>query len=160
MIAVFAAALVGSIALIVNLHGDKDHWTALGAWARPLEIASVIACVMMAIAIFRRRKGAEHAERPVRLAFYVLTLTWLTSLFHDYEQGGSYYSFIIGFGVLATLDAFGPALARKWPRLADAADLVCMNVCVLFVGLELCLRIVAAFAHSPLSQSAIRTLTF
>jgi hypothetical protein len=150
MIAVFAAALVGSIALIVNLHGDKDHWTALGAWARPLEIASVIACVMMAIAIFRRRKGAEHAERPVRLAFYVLTLTWLTSLFHDYEQGGSYYSFIIGFGVLATLDAFGPALARKWPRLADAADLVCMNVCVLFVGLELCLRIAAVFVHAPL----------
>jgi len=104
----------------------------------------------MAIAIFRRRKGAEHAERPVRLAFYVLTLTWLTSLFHDYEQGGSYYSFIIGFGVLATLDAFGPSLRNKSGRLADAADLLCMNACVLFVGLELCLRIVAAFAHSPL----------
>jgi hypothetical protein len=150
MIGVFAAALLGAIALIVNLHGDKDHWPALGAWARPLEIASIMACVMMAIAIWRRSRRLEHTPHPLRLAFYVLTLTWLSSLFHDWEQGGSYYSFIIGFGVLATLDAFGPALARKLPRLADAADLVCMNVCVLFVGLELCLRIVAVFVHAPL----------
>ena len=80
----------------------------------------------------------------------MLSLTWLSSLFHDYEQGGSYYSFIIGFGVLATLDAFGPALARRaGARLGEAADLVCMNACVLFVGLELALRLVAVFAHSP-----------
>ncbi len=151
MSAVFAAALLASIGLVINLHGDKDHWPALGAWARPLELASIVACVMMAIAIFRRRRGAEHAARPRRLAFYVLTLTWLTSLLHDYEQGGSYYSFIIGFGVLAALDAFGPALGRAvGARVVEAVDLVCMNACVLFVGLELMLRVVAAFAHSPL----------
>ncbi|HEX8953659.1 MAG TPA: hypothetical protein VF945_17500 [Polyangia bacterium] len=151
MSALFAAALLASLGLIVNLHGDRDHWPALGGWARPLELLSIAACVMMAIAIWRRRRGAEHAARPGRLAFYVLTLTWLTSLFHDWEQGGSYYSFIVGFGVLATLDAFGPALVRRLgARLADAADLVCMNLCVLVVGLELALRVVAAFAHSPL----------
>lgn len=151
MPAVFAAALLASIGLIVNLHGDKDHWPALGGWARPLELASIVACVMMAIAIWRRRRGAEHVARPGRLAFYVLTLTWLTSLLHDYEQGGSYYSFIIGFGVLATLDAFGPALRRGiGARVVEALDLVCMNACVLVVGLELALRLVAAFAHSPL----------
>ena len=151
MIAVFAAALLGSIALVVNLHGDKDHWPALGGWARPLETASIIACVMMAIAIWRRWRKLEHAARPLRLCFYVLTLTWLTSLFHDYEQGGSYYSFIIGFGVLATLDAFGPALARAvGARVTEALDLGCMNVCVLFVGLELALGLVATFVRSPL----------
>ncbi|HEY1584103.1 MAG TPA: hypothetical protein VGH63_00375, partial [Polyangia bacterium] len=113
MAIVFALALAVSIGLVVNLHGDRDHWPALGTWARPLELAAVAACVMMAIAIYRRRRGAEHAARPGRLVFYVLSLTWLTMLFHDYEQGGSYYSFIIGFGALATLDAFGPALARR-----------------------------------------------
>ena len=148
---VFALAFVVSAGLVVNLHGDHDHWPALGAWARPLEILSIIACVMMAIAILRRRRGDEHAARPGRLAFYVLSLTWLSSLFHDYEQGGSYYSFIIGFGLIATLDAFGPALARRiGPGVTDAVDLVCMNACVLFVGLELCLRVVAAFVHAPL----------
>src|SRR5262249_55428981 len=142
---VFALALVASIGLIVNLHGDHDHWPALGAWARPLEILAITACVMMAIAILRRRRGAEHSARPGRLAFYVLSLTWLTTLFHDWEQGASYYSFIIGFGVLATLDAFGPAMARRLgARATGALDLVCMNLCVLFVGLELSLRIVAA----------------
>lgn len=155
MSALFAAALLASVGLIVNLHGDRDHWQALGGWARPLEIASIVACVMMAIAIWRRsrgaRRGVEHAARPARLGFYVLTLTWLSSLLHDYEQGGSYYSFIIGFGVWATLDAFGPALRRTvGAGLAEALDLVCMNVCVLFVGLELALRVVAVFAHSPL----------
>src|SRR5439155_8711398 len=70
---------------------------------------------------------------------------------HDYEQGGSYYSFIIGFGALATLDAFGPPLRRRLgARVRDACDLVCMNVCVLFVGLELVLRLAAAITHSPL----------
>ncbi|HEY1587907.1 MAG TPA: hypothetical protein VGH63_19540, partial [Polyangia bacterium] len=147
----FAAALVISCALIVNLHGDRDHWPALGRWAHPLEILSVAACLMMAIAIFRRRRGAEHSARPGRLVFYTLTLAWLSSLFHDWEQGGSYYSFIIAFGVLATLDAFGPSLRRRLgARAADATDVVCMNVCVLFVGLELMLRVVAGFAHSPL----------
>ncbi|HEX9101950.1 MAG TPA: hypothetical protein VF997_07095, partial [Polyangia bacterium] len=80
MSALFAAALLASLGLIVNLHGDRDHWPALGGWARPLELLSIAACVMMAIAIWRRRRGAEHAARPGRLAFYVLTLTWLTSL--------------------------------------------------------------------------------
>ena len=153
---VFLLALAASIGLVVNLHGDHDHWPALGAWARPLEALAVVACVMMAIAIYRRllarrKGGVAHAARPGRLAFYVLSLTWLTTLFHDYEQGGSYYSFIIGFGVLATLDAFGPALAQRLgARVVDALDLVCMNACVLFVGLELSLRLVAAFTHSPL----------
>ncbi|HWE27815.1 MAG TPA: hypothetical protein VHB97_07425, partial [Polyangia bacterium] len=148
---VFLLALAASGFLVVQQHGDRDHWPALGAWAHPLEIASTIACVMMAIAIVRRRRGAEHAARPGRLTFYVLTLAWLSSLLHDWEQAGSYYSFIIAFGALATLDAFGPALRRRLgARIVDAADLVCMNVCVLFVGLELALRVVAAFAHSPL----------
>ncbi|HXU72705.1 MAG TPA: hypothetical protein VN947_25460 [Polyangia bacterium] len=156
MAIVFALALAVSIGLVVNLHGDHDHWPALGAWARPLEILSIIACVMMAVAIYRRaigrrRGGVEHAARPGRLAFYVLSLAWLSSLFHDYEQGGSYYTFIIAFGLFATLDAFGPALARALgSRATDAVDLVCMNVCVLFVGLELTLRVVAAFVHAPL----------
>ncbi|HEY2749125.1 MAG TPA: hypothetical protein VGL86_31115, partial [Polyangia bacterium] len=156
MAIVFALALAASIGLVVNLHGDRDHWPALGGWARPLEVAAVAACVMMAIAIYRRamsrrRGGIEHAARPLRLAFYVLSLTWMSALFHDYEQGGAYYSFIIGFGALATLDAFGPALARRLgARAVDALDLVCMNACVLFVGLELSLRLVAAFTHSPL----------
>ncbi len=148
---VFLIALAASIGLVVNLHGDHDHWPALGAWARPLEVAAVAACVMMAIAIYRRRRGAEHASRPGRLAFLVLSLTWLTMLVHDYEQGGSYYSFIIGFGLFATLDAFGPAIARRLgARAVDALDLACMNASVLFVGLELSLRVVALFAHSPL----------
>jgi hypothetical protein len=148
---VFLVALAASGFLVVQQHGDRDHWPALGAWAHPLEVASVAACVMMAIAIWRRRRGAEHASRPARLAFYVLTLAWLSSLFHEWEQAGSYYSFIIAFGVLATLDAFGPSLRRRLgARFTGAVDLVCMNVCVLFVGLELSLRVVAAFAHSPL----------
>ncbi|MCU1278839.1 MAG: hypothetical protein JWM53_2385, partial [bacterium] len=150
MSALFALALAASIALIVHLHGNGDHWPALGGWARPLELLSILSCVLMAVAIYRRRRGAEHAARPLRLAFYVVTLTWLSSLFHDYEQGGSYYSFIIGFGALAALDAFGPSLRRRHPRFADAADLVCMNACVLFVGLELALRLAAAVTHSPL----------
>ena len=41
MSALFAAALVASCALIVNLHGDRDHWPALGRWAHPLEIGSL-----------------------------------------------------------------------------------------------------------------------
>ena len=147
----FALALVVSGALVVNLHGDRDHTPALGAWARPLELAAVAACLMMAVALVRRRRGAEHAARPGRLAFYVLAATWASALFHDYEQGGAYYSFIIGFGVLAALDAFGPALARRLgARTVDALDLVAMNAGVLFVGLELGLRVVAAFTHSPL----------
>lgn len=151
MSAIFAAALAVSIGLVVNLHGDHDHWPALGRWARPLELASVAACVMMAIAIWRRRRRAEHAAHPGRLVFYALTLAWLSSLAHDWEQAASYYSFIIAFGLAAALDAFGPALGRAaGARVADAAELVCMNVCVLFVGLELSLRVVAAFAHSPL----------
>jgi hypothetical protein len=151
MPALFAVALAASVALIVHLHGNGDHWPALGGWARPLEILSVLSCMMMAIAILRRWRRAEHAARPLRLLFFVVTLTWLSSLFHGYEQGGSYYSFIIGFGALATLDAFGPALRRRLgARVADACDLVCMNVCVLFVGLELVLRLAAAITHSPL----------
>ncbi len=151
MAAVFAIALVASVGLIVQLHGNRDHWPALGAWAHPLELLSILSCVMLAVAIWRRRRGAEHAARPGRLAFYVLSLTWSSALLHDYEQGGSYYSFIIGFGVLATLDAFGPALARRLgARAVAVVDLLCMNGCVLFVGLELGLRLVAAFAHSPL----------
>ncbi|MGZ3405085.1 MAG: hypothetical protein ACXVAN_01490 [Polyangia bacterium] len=150
MAALFAAALAASLALLVHLHGNGDHWPALGAAARPLELLAILSCVLMGLAIYGRRRGAAHAARPLRLVFYVLVLTWLSSIFHDYEQGGSYYSFIIGFGALAALDAFGPALARRAPRLADACDLVCMNVCVLFVGLELVLRVAAAVTHSPL----------
>ncbi|MCU1276584.1 MAG: hypothetical protein JWM53_130 [bacterium] len=151
MSVVFAAALAASVALIAHLHGNADHWPALGGWARPLEILSILAAAMMALAVIRRRRGAEHAARPARLAFYVATLTWLSALGHDYEQGGSYYSLILGFGALATLDAFGPSLRRRLGApVADAADLVCMNVCVLFVGLELTLRIAAAVTHSPL----------
>jgi hypothetical protein len=151
MAALFAVALATSVALIVHLHGNRDHWPALGAWARPLEAAAVAACLMMAIAAYRRLRGAEHARRPGRLAFYVLVVTWLSALAHEYEQGASYYSFILGFGVLAALDAGAPALRRRLgARAAGAIDLACMNLAVLAIGLELALRTVALWAPSPL----------
>ncbi len=150
MSALFAGLLCVCITLVVHLHNNADHWPALGRAARPLELLSIAACVLLAIAAWRRRRGDEHSAHPVRLGFYALALAWMSSLLHPYEQGGSYYTFAIACGAWAALDAFGPALRRRLPRLGDAADVVAMNVCVLLVGLELVLRLVAAFVHSPL----------
>ncbi|MGZ3428901.1 MAG: hypothetical protein ACXVCV_19750, partial [Polyangia bacterium] len=75
MAALFAAALAASLALLVHLHGNGDHWPALGAAARPLELLAILSCVLMGLAIYGRRRGAAHAARPLRLVFYVLVLT-------------------------------------------------------------------------------------
>jgi len=66
MAALFAAALAASLALVAHLHGNGDHWPALGGWARPLELLSIASCVMMALAAYRRWRRAEHAARPLR----------------------------------------------------------------------------------------------
>lgn len=153
MLPSLVVALCSCIMLVVHLHNNADHAPALGAWARPLELGAVAACVMMAIAIARRVRGAPHATRPLRLWFVVLALAWLTSLGHAYEQGASYYTLVLALGVVAALDAFGPSLVRRWPRASEALELVAINVAVLFVGLELVLRLVAALTHSPLLVS-------
>ena len=80
-------------------------------------------------------RGAAHAARPLRLAFYVLTLTWLTGAVpRRTSRRPATTRSSSASAVLATLDAFGPALAAPGRAPADAFDLVCMNLCVLFVG--------------------------
>jgi hypothetical protein len=143
MTVLVAIALATSLALVVHLHNNADHVPALGAAARPLELLAIAACTLMSIALYRRWRDQPTAPRPWRLAFYALVLTWLSSFFHDYEQGGSYYAFILGAGALAAAWSF----ALRLPR---AVDIVLTNVCVLVVGAELSLRVVARFVHSPL----------
>lgn len=143
MTALLAVALAASLALIVHLHNNGDHAPALGAAARPLELLAIVACALMAFALYRRWRGRPAAPRPGRLVFYVLTLAWLSSLFHGYEQGASYYTLVLAFGAIAALWTFAV-------RIPDAVDVALMNICVIAVGAELSLRVVARFAHSPL----------
>lgn len=143
MTAFVAIALATSLAIVVHLHHNVDHAPALGSAARPLELAAVAACGVMVLALYRRWRGRPTASRVGRLAFYVLTVAWASALFHDYEQGASYYTFAIAAGALAALWSFGA-------RLPDAVDLALMNLCLLLVGAELSLRLVARSVHSPL----------
>jgi hypothetical protein len=149
--AFFSVMLAVSVGLIVHLHGNRDHWPALGAWAKPLEYAAIVSCVFMAIAVGRYFARAELAGRRLRLGFFILVLAWASGLFHVYEQGASYYTLIIATGVAALLVAFGPAIARRLgARRVAAIDVVLVNLCVLLLGAELGLRVTARFIHSPL----------
>jgi hypothetical protein len=144
-------ALALSLGLIYDVHGNPAHWPTLGAWARPLEAASLSACALLVIALVRLGRKQRTSSQPLKLAFYVLTLAWLSGLFHAYEQGASYYSLVIGLGLWAALVSFGPWLREKLrDRTIRALDLVAMNLCLLVVGAELSLRLAARFVHSPL----------
>src|SRR5207248_7991399 len=105
------------------------HTVPLGAWAHRLELAAALSAAVQAWALVRRLRGGALAGRPLRLAFYVFSLAWLSSVTHPYEQAALYYTLVIALGVYAA--------AVSIPRRFPALDLVTMNLCVLFVGAEL-----------------------
>ena len=126
-------------------------------------VAAALALALGALAdaaafvlLLRRWRAAPPAWRPrlpVRGVVYLMLgatavyLIWL----QPYRSLVAHVAFGLAAGVagLAALCA-GPLLARLPPRLVSTADLMLLAACVLALGGELGLRVIAAHSRSPL----------
>jgi hypothetical protein len=143
-----AALSTSALVAVLRARGSVPVAAALALGA----LADAAAFVLL----LRRWRAAPPAWRPrlpVRGAVYLMLgaaaayLIWL----QPYRSLVAHVAFGLAAGVagLAALCA-GPLLARLPPRLVSTADLMLLAACVLALGGELGLRVIAAYSRSPL----------
>jgi hypothetical protein len=149
-----AAALATSLAILAHVHLHPESAPVVGAWGRLPDQLGLIAVVPIALAMMRRSTHRPTANRPLQLALYIGTITWLTSCLYEYQNGGpTLFALVFGMGTWGALVAYGPALARRMsPSRLRALDLALVNVCLIVLGAEVGLRAMAHFVRTPLLQ--------
>ncbi|HZJ72480.1 MAG TPA: hypothetical protein VFF36_16215, partial [Planctomycetota bacterium] len=153
LLLVACAALSTSALVAVLLARGSVPVAAALALALALGTLANAAAFVLLLRRWRAAPPAWRPRLPVRGAVYLMLgaaaayLIWL----QPYRSLVAHVVFGLAAGVagLAALCA-GPLLARLPPRLVSTADLIVFAACLLALGGELGLRVIAAHSRSPL----------